>query len=103
MRINAWYGVFFLVLDGVQDGLTRPLEQEALHAHIDGARRATMLSIFNLLGGLFRAGSVFLGGIVIEIGGIHAGFALASTLVLCVAMPLFWRVAQQPIARPRAY
>lgn len=99
--INAWYGVVFLVLDGVQDGLTRPLEQEALHAHVDGAQRATMLSIFNLLGGLFRAGAVFLGGIIIEVGGIHAGFILASTLVLLIAVPLFWRIAQHPIARPR--
>lgn len=99
--ISAWYGVFFLVLDGVQDGLTRPLEQEALHAHVDGAQRATMLSIFNLLGGLFRAGAVFLGGIVIDVWGIHAGFVFASTLVLVIAVPLFLRIAQQPIARPR--
>lgn len=63
--------------------------------------RGVIYSIFNLLGGLFRAGAVFLGGIVIEIGGIHAGFVLASTLVLLIAVPLFWRIAQRSMSYAR--
>ncbi|MDO8622593.1 MAG: MFS transporter [bacterium] len=97
--VNQWYGVLFLVLDGLEEGLTRPIEQERLQGLIDGRQRATMLSISNLLEGLIRAGVVFIGGIVIDHGGIHAGFALAAALVIIVVGPLTWRFLRMVPAR----
>lgn len=98
--IDQWYGVLFLILDGVEDGLTRPIEQERLNALIDGSKRATMLSISNLLEGLIRAGVVFLGGITIDYGGIHAGFALAAALVIIIVGPLTWQFIRIVPATP---
>jgi hypothetical protein len=89
--IDQWYGVLFLILDGIEAGLTRPIEQERLNALIDGSKRATMLSISAFLEGIIRASVVFMGGIVIDAGGIHAGFALAATLVVVIVGPLTWR------------
>ena len=51
-----------------------------------------VISFFpNLLEGLIRAGVVFIGGIMIDVRGIHAGFALAAAFVVVVVGPLTWR------------
>lgn len=87
--IDSTLGIAFLILDGIQEGLSRPVEQEYLNRYIDGSKRASMLSIFNLCAGLFRAGAVFAGGFVIDAWGIHAGFTLAVALMVLVVLPLF--------------
>jgi MFS family permease len=86
--INSLYGIIFVVLDGIQDGISRPIEQEYLNRSVDGSKRATMLSIYELLNNLVRAGTVFLGGYVIERFGIQGGFLLSALLVLFLGGPL---------------
>ena len=86
--INSFYGLIFIALDGLQEGFSKPLEQEYMNAAIkDGNKRVTMLSIFNLIHNLIHAGAVFAGGIVIDHYGINSAFAMASVLVLVVIVP----------------
>ena len=84
---NSYYGLLFIVLDGVQAGLTAPLEQEYLNRVINDSQRATQLSIFNLLEHLIRAGATFIGGVAIDFGGVNFGFLIA-TIIFIICAPL---------------
>lgn len=98
--INTFYGLLFIALDGVEQGLSRPLEQEYLNRAITNSQRATLLSVFNLIKNLIRAGAVFVGGISIDYGGIHFGFLAAAGLLLLFVGPLtFWFLRQAHSAR----
>lgn len=41
---NSFYGLLFVMLDGIQEGLSAPMEQDYLNRAITGTQRATMLS-----------------------------------------------------------
>lgn len=88
---DTWFGLLFIALDGVMNGLLRPIEQEHLQRMVHGSKRVTMLSIDNLIESLFRAGSTFLGGLVIQKFGIQSGFILSSSIILFFAIPLLLR------------
>ena len=85
---NSYYGLIFIVLDGITGGLTRPFEQEYLQKMITHVNRVTLLSIDNMIQSVIRAGAVLLGGFVIGSYGIQAGFLLAAGMVLVFAVPL---------------
>jgi MFS family permease len=86
---NSFYGLLFIVLDGIQGGLMRPVEQEYIQALVSNEKRVTFLSIDNLIQNLIRAGAVFFGGFAIDRFGIQYGFFFAALLVVVVALPLF--------------
>lgn len=88
---NTWFGLIFIALDGIMNGLLRPIEQEYLQKMVLGDKRVTMLSVDNLIKGLFRAGSVFLAGIIVQRFGVQAGFIFSCSIVLLVAVPLLIR------------
>lgn len=88
---DNWFGLLFIALDGVMNGLLRPIEQEHLQRMVHGNKRVTMLSIDNLIESLFRAGSTFLGGLVIQKFGIQSGFILSSSIILFLAIPFLLR------------
>ncbi len=84
---NSFYGLIFIMLDGITGGLSRPFEQEYLQKMITHVNRVTLLSIDNMIQGVIRAGAVFFGGFVINAYGIQSGFLLAAGLVLTFAIP----------------
>lgn len=88
---DTWFGLLFIVLDGIMNGLLHPIEQEYLQKMVHGDKRVTMLSADNLIEGLFRAGSVFLAGIIVQRFGVQAGFIFSCGIVLLVAVPLLIR------------
>jgi len=85
---NSFWGLFFIFLDGIQEGITRPLEQEYLNNLINDKSRATLLSIFNLTTNLIRALVTFCGGILIDWRGINFGFLFPAILTIVVVGPL---------------
>jgi MFS family permease len=87
--ISSLWALIFLVLDGVQDGLSRPLEQEYVNKAVSH-NRATMLSIANLLQNLLGAAVVFVGGILIDHVGIQKSFLFPTMLMLIIMTPLTW-------------
>lgn len=95
--INSFYGLIFIAMDGMQEGLSRPLEQEYLNKAISNSKRATLLSVFNLITNLVRAGAVFIGGIMIDYGGINSGFLLAAILLIVFVSPLVVWFLRQPV------
>jgi MFS family permease len=95
--INSFYGLIFIAMDGMQEGLSRPLEQEYLNKAISNSKRATLLSVFNLITNLVRAGAVFIGGITIDYGGINSGFLLAAILLIVFVSPLVVWFLRQPV------
>ena len=86
---NSFYGLLFIVLDGIQGGLMRPVEQEYIQSLVSNDKRVTLLSIDNLVQSLIRAGAVFVGGVVIDRFGIQYGFFFSAMLVILIAFPLF--------------
>ncbi len=88
---DTWFGLLFVALDGIMNGLLRPIEQEYLQEMVHGEKRVTMLSIDNLIEGLFRSGASLLGGFVIQKFGIQSGFILSFGIVLLLALPLLTR------------
>lgn len=88
MLINSLYGLLFIALDGIQEGLSRPMEQEYLNKAMKDSKRATMLSIYNLITNLVGAVAVFFAGIVIDYGGINKGFMFAAILFVVAVIPL---------------
>ena len=85
---NSFYGLIFIMLDGITGGLSRPFEQEYLQKMITHVNRVTLLSIDNMIQGVVRAGAVFFGGFVISAYGIQSGFLFAAGLVTVFAIPL---------------
>ncbi len=92
---NSLYGLLFVALDGLQDGLTRPMEQAYLNTQITGTQRATLLSVFNLLTNLIRALAVLLAGFIISWSGIHAGMWFAAIGFVLIGLPLCMRFMRQ--------
>lgn len=84
---NSFYGLIFIVLDGITSGLSGPFEQEYLHKMITHVNRVTLLSIDNMMQSLVRAIAVFVAGFTINSFGIQAGFLLAAVLVIVFAVP----------------
>ncbi len=92
--INSLYGLIFVVLDGIQEGLSRPLEQEYLNKVINN-NRATMISIFNLIENAILALAVFFGGIVVDKFGINSVFLFSAVLLVVFVGPLtLWFINQ---------
>ena len=92
---NSFWGLLFITLDGIRGGLSRPVEQEYLQSLVGNEKRATFLSIDNLIESLIMAGTTFAGGFVIERFGIQSGFLFAALLVIVVAVPLFLSFLRQ--------
>ena len=84
---NSFYGLIFIMLDGITSGLARPFEQEYLQKLIKHVNRVTLLSIDNMFQGLIRAGAVLVAGFTISHYGIQSGFLLAAGLILIFAVP----------------
>lgn len=92
--VNSLYGLIFVVLDGVQGGLSRPLEQEYLNKVINN-NRATMISIFNFIENIVLALAVFFGGVVIDKFGVNSVFLFSAVLLVVFVGPLtLWFVKQ---------
>lgn len=85
--VNSTYGLIFITLDGIQSGISRPIEQDYLNKAISDSKRVTFLSIFNLLGNLIRAIVVFFGGIIIDKFGINYGFLFLAILIIIFVFP----------------
>lgn len=85
--MNSLYGLIFITLDGIQEGLSRPIEQDYLNNAIKGSKRATFLSIFNLMSDLIRAVVVYFGAIIMDHHGINSGFIFLSILTIVFVFP----------------
>jgi len=85
---NSLFGLFFIFLDGIQEGITRPLEQEYLNNLIDDKSRATLLSVFNLTTNLIKAAVTFFAGILIDMSNINVGFLFPTILTIVFVAPL---------------
>lgn len=100
--VNTLYGLLFIVLDGIEAGFSRPLEQEYLNSRINHRNRATLLSVFSFFEGLIRAIFVFIAGLVAHKYGLQAGFGLAALVLLLTAGPLLIAMLrQEPSLSPK--
>ncbi len=85
--INSFYGLLFVALDGIREGISRPLEQEYLNKVINN-NRATMISIFNFIENIIRALAVFFSGMIIDRFGINNVFLFLIILLFVFVGPL---------------
>lgn len=85
--VNSIYGLIFITLDGVQEGLSGPIEQEYLNNAISSSKRATFLSIFNLMSDLIRAAVVYFGAVIMDHYGINSGFLFLAILTIAFVFP----------------
>jgi len=95
--LHSTLGIVFLLMDGLADGLSKPLEQEYLNRFISNSQRATILSVIEFIENLIRSGAVFFAGFIIEYGGINRGFLFGAILTVAI-FPLifsFLKVAEK--------
>jgi MFS family permease len=86
--VSGYWWLIFIALDGVQSGLSRPLEMEYLNKIITKGR-ATMLSIYNVLEDIIGAVFIFIAGYVINWQGVKFGMGFAAVSMLVFAVPAF--------------
>lgn len=86
--INSLWGLLFITLDGIGEGISRPLEQDYLNSAIKGSKRATFISLFNFMNNIVRAIVVFFGAIVMDHYGINSGFAFLAILTVVFVFPM---------------
>lgn len=87
--VHSTWGIIFLLIDGVADGLSKPLEQEYLNRFISNSQRATILSVIEFIENFIHSVSVFFAGFIIEYSGINKGFFFGAILTIAIFPLIF--------------